>query len=118
MEDIRRYFPVSLALVGLSLAWSVLISLPVSLLCAHRSGGAADHIVRFASVAGLSFPTFWLGFLLLIAHRLNTIESADQILVVRDGQIAERGRHEELMAAGGLYHTMVAKRSEIRGFAR
>ena len=56
--------------------------------------------------------------LLVIAHRLNTIESADQILVVRDGQIAEKGRHEELMAAGGLYHVMVAKRSEIRGFAR
>lgn len=56
--------------------------------------------------------------LLVIAHRLNTIESADQILVVRDGQIAEKGRHEELMAAGGLYHAMVAKRSEIRGFAR
>ena len=56
--------------------------------------------------------------LLVIAHRLNTIESADQILVVRDGRIAEKGRHEELMAAGGLYHTMVAKRSEIRGFAR
>ena len=56
--------------------------------------------------------------LLVIAHRLNTIESADQILVVRDGQIAEKGRHEELMAVGGLYHTMVAKRSEIRGFAR
>ena len=56
--------------------------------------------------------------LLVIAHRLNTIESADQILVVRDGQIAERGRHEELMAAGGLYHTMVTKRSEIRGFTR
>ena len=56
--------------------------------------------------------------LLVIAHRLNTIESADQILVVRDGKIAEKGRHEELMAAGGLYHAMVAKRSEIRGFAR
>ena len=56
--------------------------------------------------------------LLVIAHRLNTIESADQILVVRDGQIAEKGRHEELMEAGGVYHAMVAKRSEIRGFAR
>ena len=56
--------------------------------------------------------------LLVIAHRLNTIESADQILVVRDGKIAEKGRHEELMEAGGVYHAMVAKRSEIRGFAR
>ena len=55
--------------------------------------------------------------LLVIAHRLNTIEKADQILVIEDGRIAERGSHCELMAAQGLYHTMVTKRSEIRGFA-
>ncbi len=55
--------------------------------------------------------------LLVIAHRLNTIEKADQILVIEDGCVAERGSHETLMAAGGLYHTMVTKRSEIRGFA-
>ncbi len=55
--------------------------------------------------------------LLVIAHRLNTIERADQILVIEDGRIAERGSHETLMAANGLYHTMVTKRSEIRGFA-
>ena len=56
--------------------------------------------------------------LLVIAHRLNTIESADQILVVRNGRIAEKGRREELMQAGGVYHAMVTKRSEIRGFHR
>ncbi len=56
--------------------------------------------------------------LLVIAHRLNTIQSADQILVIEDGEIAERGTHAELMEANGLYRTMVTKRSEIRGFAR
>ena len=54
--------------------------------------------------------------LLVIAHRLNTVQNADQILVVEDGCIAERGSHDTLMAADGLYHTMVTKRSEIRGF--
>ncbi len=39
----------------------------------------------------------------VIAHRLSTIRSADQILVVEQGQIAERGRHRELMALGGRY---------------
>lgn len=56
--------------------------------------------------------------LLVIAHRLNTIEKADQILVIEDGRIAERGGHKTLMDAGGLYHTMVTKRSMIRGFTR
>ena len=40
---------------------------------------------------------------LVIAHRLSTVRQADQILVVDGGQIRERGTHEELLAAGGLY---------------
>jgi ATP-binding cassette, subfamily B, bacterial len=40
---------------------------------------------------------------LVIAHRLSTIRDADQILVINAGQIAERGTHDELLAAGGLY---------------
>ncbi len=55
--------------------------------------------------------------LLVIAHRLNTIEHADQILVVNEGEIAERGTHGELMEQKGLYHNMVTKRGEIRGFS-
>jgi len=40
---------------------------------------------------------------LVIAHRLSTVRDADQILVVDQGRIVERGRHEELLAAGGLF---------------
>lgn len=39
----------------------------------------------------------------VIAHRLSTIRNADKILAVKDGQIIERGTHQELMAKGGFY---------------
>jgi ATP-binding cassette subfamily B protein len=40
---------------------------------------------------------------LVIAHRLSTIREADKILVIVDGRVAEQGRHDELLAAGGTY---------------
>lgn len=40
---------------------------------------------------------------IMIAHRLNTIENANQILVISDGKIAERGKHEDLILADGIY---------------
>ncbi|AHC13797.1 ABC transporter ATP-binding protein [Salinispira pacifica] len=43
---------------------------------------------------------------IVIAHRLSTITSADQIIVVNEGRIEERGTHDALVAAGGLYGSM------------
>jgi ABC-type multidrug transport system fused ATPase/permease subunit len=40
---------------------------------------------------------------LVIAHRLSTIRRADCIFVVKDGEIVERGRHDELLRSQGLY---------------
>jgi ATP-binding cassette subfamily B multidrug efflux pump len=42
----------------------------------------------------------------VIAHRLSTIRNADQLLVIRDGRIIERGTHETLLAQGGFYHNL------------
>jgi ATP-binding cassette subfamily B protein/subfamily B ATP-binding cassette protein MsbA len=61
-----------------------------------------------ASMAGLlaGRTTF------VIAHRLSTIHRADLILLMEDGRIVERGTHEELMRAAGLYHDMVRRQME------
>ena len=50
---------------------------------------------------------------LVIAHRLSTVIGADEIIVLRDGQIAERGRHDDLLAIpDGLYAQMWLRQSE------
>ena len=56
---------------------------------------------------------------ILIAHRLSTILAADEILVVKDGEIVERGEHEVLVEKGGvyteLYETQFKKALEVEG---
>ncbi|MEX4007546.1 ABCB family ABC transporter ATP-binding protein/permease [Neoaquamicrobium sediminum] len=49
---------------------------------------------------------------LVIAHRLSTVISADEIIVLQDGRIAERGRHAELLVAKGLYASMWDRQRE------
>ncbi len=46
-----------------------------------------------------------------IAHRLSTIAAMDRLVVMDEGQIAEQGTHEELLAAGGLYAQLWARQS-------
>jgi ATP-binding cassette subfamily B protein/subfamily B ATP-binding cassette protein MsbA len=50
----------------------------------------------------------------MIAHRLSTIRKADLILLMEDGRVIERGTHEELMNARGVYHEMVQRQSEAQ----
>lgn len=46
---------------------------------------------------------------ILISHRTSTVQDADQIVVLRDGQIIERGKHEDLLARGGYYADLYQK---------
>ena len=53
---------------------------------------------------------------IIIAHRLATIEAADQILVVDDGRIIEKGKHSELVNLGGKYAAFVRIRQEAENW--
>ena len=50
--------------------------------------------------------------IIMIAHRLKTVRSADRIFVIAKGQIAEQGTHEELMREDGIYKSFIAERSK------
>lgn len=53
---------------------------------------------------------------LVIAHRMRTVEAADRIIVLADGKVAEEGTPAELMAKGGLYHRMVELQRQSAGW--
>ena len=55
--------------------------------------------------------------LIVIAHRLSTITGADQIYLIKDGQIDDQGTHEELLAHHGLYETMWKAHMEVKDHA-
>ena len=70
-----------------------------------------EHLIQQALSALTKGKT-----ILTIAHRLATIQHADQILVVEDGRIAQRGTHAELMAQGGLYRRFIEIREQAEGW--
>ena len=53
---------------------------------------------------------------IMIAHRLKTVEHADQILVVDKERIVQQGTHEELAAQDGIYRRFIAERREAAGW--
>ena len=76
-----------------------------ALLIFDEATSALDSISEAAIQAAIN-PLIEERTSILIAHRLSTILAADEILVVRDGQIVERGRHKDLVHAGGTYQEL------------
>ncbi|XP_005806663.1 ATP-binding cassette sub-family B member 9 [Xiphophorus maculatus] len=64
----------------------------------------SEHIVQQALNSIMQQHT-----VLVIAHRLSTVEKADNIIVIDRGRVAERGNHSQLMATGGLYCKLVQR---------
>lgn len=54
--------------------------------------------------------------IIMIAHRLKTIRNADQILVLKDGEIVERGNHEELIKNNGLYSDLINAKTKAESW--
>lgn len=54
--------------------------------------------------------------IIIIAHRLATIENADQIFVIDKGTIAQKGTHEELLAQKGIYRKFIRLREQAEGW--
>ena len=66
-----------------------------------------EHLIQQALSALTKGKT-----ILTIAHRLATIQHADQILVVEDGRIVQRGKHKEMMKQDGLYRKFINIREQ------
>ncbi|MCC7281945.1 MAG: ABC transporter permease [Acetobacteraceae bacterium] len=66
-SDLARYFPATLELCILAMAFGVLVGVPLGVLSAMRKDGAVDHATRILAVSGIALPPFWFGLLLQLA---------------------------------------------------
>jgi ABC-type multidrug transport system fused ATPase/permease subunit len=84
----------------MSIARAVLLDPPILVLDDSTSSVDAqtEDMIRSAMESVMEGRTTFV-----IAHRLSTVHRADKIIVMRDGQIAEQGTHQELLEVGGLY---------------
>ena len=76
-----------------------------ALLIFDEATSALDSISEAAIQAAIN-PLIEERTSILIAHRLSTILAADEILVVKDGEIVERGKHKDLVHARGTYQEL------------
>ena len=82
-DDLARYFPATLELVLLSMAFSVVAGVPLGILAAVRRNHQFDHAVRMLAVSGVALPAFWAALLLqlLFSVRLGWLPTSGQLSV-------------------------------------
>lgn len=64
-QDLARFFPATLELVGAAMLLAVVVGVPLGVVSAARQNSWVDHLSRGVSVAGVSMPLFWLGLVAL-----------------------------------------------------
>jgi peptide/nickel transport system permease protein len=82
-DDLARYFPATFELVLLSMAFSVVVGVPLGMLAAVRRNRPLDHIVRVLAVSGVALPAFWAALLLQLffSVRLGWLPTSGQLSV-------------------------------------
>ena len=82
-DDLARYFPATLELVLLSMAFSVVVGVPLGMLAAVRRNQPFDHAVRVLAVSGVALPAFWAALLLQLffSVRLGWLPTSGQLSV-------------------------------------
>jgi len=75
LDDIREYAPATLELSTIAFLLSVVVGIPLGVLAAVRRDSWIDHVARFLSLIGVSSPTFWLAFIMLVVF-YGTLEWA------------------------------------------
>jgi len=71
IQVISERFPVTLSLAGLSLLVTIVVGVPLGIISARKHNTKVDHFSTIFSVLGISMPSFWLGFLLVMVFSVN-----------------------------------------------
>jgi peptide/nickel transport system permease protein len=124
LETILTRLPNTLILAGISLAFSVLIAIPLGLYSAIRPYGALDQTLSVLSLLSISIPVFWLGLLLIIlfAVTLRVLPAGGMATPGLEGNVLNRLEHLILpvfvLSTAGIAEIMRYTRSSARNVLR
>ena len=71
VKDLHKYLATTTSLVGMAILWIIMLTVPISLLCARKRNRLFDQVTRGITICGICVPTFWLGFLLLLFFAIH-----------------------------------------------